>query len=46
MPTASSWAERSPDQREGVFLNLAEQVLERFRPDVLLTYGGHPAAWS
>ena len=29
--------------RRGVFLDLAEQVLDRFRPDVLLTYGGHPA---
>src|SRR3954469_5632473 len=24
-------------------LDLADQVLERFRPHVLLTYGGHPA---
>src|SRR5271157_3967560 len=45
MPTASSRAERSPDPRESaIFLELAEQVLERFRPDVLLTYGGHPAS--
>ena len=44
MPTASSRAERSPDMRESAcFLNLADQVLERFRPDILLTYGGHPA---
>jgi hypothetical protein len=44
MPTASSRAERSPDAREAVvFLELAEQVFDRFRPDVLLTYGGHPA---
>jgi Glycosyltransferase Family 4 len=44
MPTASSRAERSPDLRESaVFLELAEQVFDRFRPDVLLTYGGHPA---
>jgi glycosyltransferase involved in cell wall biosynthesis len=43
MPTASSRPERSPDPREaGVFLELADLVLERFRPDVLLTYGGHP----
>ena len=45
MPTASSRAERSPDQREAaIFLELAEQVFDRFRPDVLLTYGGHPAS--
>ena len=45
MPTASSRAERSPDRQEGeIFLNLGEQVLDRFRPDVLLTYGGHPAS--
>jgi hypothetical protein len=25
------------------FLGLADQVLDRFRPHVLLTYGGHPA---
>ena len=44
LPTASSRAERSPDPREGtVFLDLADQVLDRFQPDVLLTYGGHPA---
>jgi hypothetical protein len=45
MLTASSRAKRSPDHHEGpVFLDLADQVLDRFRPDVLLTYGGHPAA--
>jgi Glycosyl transferase 4-like domain len=45
MPTASSRAERSPDTREAaVFLELADQVFDRFRPDVLLTYGGHPAS--
>jgi hypothetical protein len=44
MPTASSRAGRSPDMRESAsFLDLADQVLERFRPHVLLTYGGHPA---
>jgi Glycosyl transferase 4-like domain len=44
-PTASSRAERSPDTREAaIFLDLADQVLDRFRPDVLLTYGGHPAS--
>ena len=45
MPTASSRAERSPDPREAAtFLELAERVFDRFRPDVLLTYGGHPAS--
>jgi len=45
MPTTSSRAERSHDPREAaVFLELAEQVFDRFRPDVLLTYGGHPAS--
>jgi hypothetical protein len=44
MPPSSSCAERSPDPREAaIFLELAEQVFDRFRPDVLLTYGGHPA---
>jgi glycosyltransferase involved in cell wall biosynthesis len=42
LPTASSRPDRAPDPREGaVFLDLARQVLERFRPDLLLTYGGH-----
>ncbi len=45
LPTASSRAERSPDPREAaIFLELAEHVFDRFRPDVLLTYGGHPAS--
>ncbi len=45
MPTVSSRAERSPDRREADdFLALAGQVFDRFRPDVLLTYGGHPAS--
>ncbi len=45
MPTASSRAERSPDAREAaIFLELAAQAFDRFRPDVLLTYGGHPAS--
>jgi hypothetical protein len=35
MPTASSQAERSPDRQEGaVSLDLAKQVLDRFRPDM------------
>ena len=41
---APSLAEHSPNPRESaLFLDLAEQVFDRFRPDVLLTYGGHPA---
>src|ERR1035441_2337232 len=45
LPTAYSRAERAPSPREaGLFLDLADQVLERFRPEVLLTYGGHPAS--
>ena len=47
MPTASSRAERSPDPRESaIFLELAEPVFDRFKPDVLLTYGGHPASFE
>ena len=44
LPTAFSRAERAPNQREAaIFSILAEQVLERFKPEILLTYGGHPA---
>jgi glycosyltransferase involved in cell wall biosynthesis len=44
LPTASSLIGRSPDLEESrAFLGLADQMLERFRPQVLLTYGGHPA---
>jgi glycosyltransferase involved in cell wall biosynthesis len=44
LPTASSRAERAPTREEGAaFLDLADQALGRFRPEVLLTYGGHPA---
>src|SRR4051794_37157852 len=47
MPTASSRPERSPDPREAaVFLDLADLVLDRFRPQVLLTYGGRPAGFE
>ena len=43
LPTAYSRAERAPSPREAaLFLDLADQVLDRFRPEVLLTYGGHP----
>ncbi len=45
MPTSSSRAEKSPNPREGaIFLDLADQVCERFQPQVLLTYGGHPVS--
>jgi hypothetical protein len=45
MPTTSSRAERAPDREESSrFLALADQVPERFRPHVLLTYGGHPTS--
>ncbi len=45
LPTAHSRAERAPSPREAaIFLDLAEQVLERFRPRALLTYGGHPVS--
>ena len=44
LPTDYSRAEHAPSPREAaLFLDLADQVLERFRPEVLLTYGGHPA---
>ncbi len=44
LPTSHSRADRAPNRaRARLFLDLADQVLERFRPDVMLTYGGHPA---
>jgi glycosyltransferase involved in cell wall biosynthesis len=47
LPTSYSRAEKSPNPREAaIFLDLAEQVLDRFRPEVLLTYGGHPVSRS
>ena len=43
LPTAYSRAERAPGPREAaIFLDLSEQVLDRFQPEILLTYGGHP----
>jgi len=43
LPTTYSRAERAPNPREAaLFLDLLDQVLGRFRPQVLLTYGGHP----
>jgi glycosyltransferase involved in cell wall biosynthesis len=45
LPTAHSRADKAPSPREAaIFLDLADQVLDRFQPDVLLTYGGHPAS--
>ncbi len=45
LPTTSSRPDRAPAPREGaLYLDLADQVFERFRPDVLLTYGGHPVS--
>ena len=44
LPTASSRAERAPTRDEGaLFLELFDQILDRFKPQILLTYGGHPA---
>lgn len=44
MRTNSSQASRSPDSSESLaFLDLAVEALERFRPQVLLTYGGQAA---
>jgi glycosyltransferase involved in cell wall biosynthesis len=43
LPTTSSRGEHAPSPREAaIFLDLIEQVFERFKPQVLLTYGGHP----
>jgi glycosyltransferase involved in cell wall biosynthesis len=45
LPTTSSRGGRSPNPRESaIFLDLVDQVLERVRPDGLLTYGGHPVS--
>ncbi len=47
LPTSHSRAERAPNPREGaMFIDLATTVLDRFRPDILLTYGGHHASRS
>jgi hypothetical protein len=43
LATDSSRAERAPNPREAnILLDLIEEVLERFRPQLLLTYGGYP----
>ncbi len=45
LPTAHSRAERAPSPLEASkFLDVAGQVLHRFRPQALLTYGGHPVS--
>ncbi len=44
LPTTSSFPSKAPNSAESkAFLILAEQALARFRPQILLTYGGHPA---
>jgi glycosyltransferase involved in cell wall biosynthesis len=44
LPLRSSRADRSPTAGESaVFLDLVNRALDRFRPDVVLTYGGHAA---
>jgi glycosyltransferase involved in cell wall biosynthesis len=45
VPTRTSRADAAPDLAEArAWLAAAEQALDAFRPDVLLTYGGHPAS--
>jgi glycosyltransferase involved in cell wall biosynthesis len=45
MPTHSSRPDRAPGPEESrIFLDLVNQAIERFRPHVVLTYGGHPAS--
>jgi glycosyltransferase involved in cell wall biosynthesis len=45
LPTAHSRAERAPSPLEASkFLDVAGQVMHRFRPQALLTYGGHPVS--
>ena len=45
IPTSSSRVERAPDALEAAaYLDLAEQTLDRFSPQVLLTYGGQPVS--
>jgi glycosyltransferase involved in cell wall biosynthesis len=44
MPTSSSRGGEAPTPAEArAWLDLADQALQRFKPQVLLTYGGHPA---
>jgi glycosyltransferase involved in cell wall biosynthesis len=45
MPTRSSRPDRAPGPDESrSILDLVNQALDRFRPDVVLTYGGHAAS--
>jgi hypothetical protein len=45
LPSASSRPDRAPDPCESaLFPQLAGLVLDQSRPEVLLTYGGHPAS--
>ncbi len=47
LPTSSSRADKAPNPREGaMYIDLATTVLDRFRPEILLTYGGHPVSRS
>jgi glycosyltransferase involved in cell wall biosynthesis len=47
LPTSSSRAHKAPNPREGaMYIDLATTVLDRFRPEILLTYGGHPVSRS
>ena len=47
LPTASSRADKAPSPRDGaMYIDLATTVLDRFRPEILLTYGGHPVSRS
>jgi glycosyltransferase involved in cell wall biosynthesis len=47
LPTWSSRADKAPNPREAaMYIDLATTVLDRFRPQILLTYGGHPVSRS
>ncbi len=47
LPTSSSRADKAPNPREAaMYIDLATTVLDRFRPEILLTYGGHPVSRS
>jgi glycosyltransferase involved in cell wall biosynthesis len=45
LPTSSSHPPHAPSPDEArAFFDLAMQAIDRFRPDLILTYGGHPAS--
>ncbi len=47
LPTSSSRADKAPNPRDGtLYIDMATTVLDRFRPEILLTYGGHPVSRS